>query len=274
MPCDKKVRSRKPHTCQKVDELLTLLTHCFVREGSKLDSAHVNLSRGASMPFDTSGLPQPPDARAWSFTEGFSAETSSMIEARRRSAELKAHFVSPATGSALQFLARAIQAQHIVEIGTSTGGATQWLVKALPEDGQITSIDVDGEHHRIAKELFTRADIPLHLTRLITGRPAEVLPRLSDGAYDMVVIASDASDLNPLLDQAVRLLRLGGLVVVLDAFGGGKVGDPAQRDSATVARRLLVQRMGNDPRLTPSLLPVGDGLLAAVVNSYELPADH
>ena len=226
------------------------------------------------MPFDTSGLPQPPDNRAWSFTEGFKAETHAMAEARRRSSELKAHFVSPATGSALQMLARAINAQHIVEIGTSTGGASQWLVKALPEDRQITSIDFDGEHHRIAKELFVKADIPLHLTRLITGRPAEVLPRLSDGAYDMVLIASDASDLNPLLDQAVRLLRIGGLVVVLDAFGGGKVGDPAQRDSATVARRLLVQRIGNDPRLTSSLLPVGDGLLVAVVDSHDLASEN
>ena len=93
------------------------------------------------------------------------------------------------------------------------------------------------------------------------------------GAPLPVVIATNTNDLNPLLDQAVRLLRLGGVIVLLDAFGGGKVGDPAQRDTATVSRRLLVQRIGNDPRLTPSLLPVGDGLLIAVVNRYDFPAD-
>ena len=49
--------------------------------------------------------------------------------------------------------------------------------------------------------------------------------------------------------------------------------DPAQRDAATVSRRLLVQRMGNDPRLASSLLPVGDGLVIAVVNTYEFESE-
>ncbi|MEY3278353.1 MAG: hypothetical protein RLZZ426_839 [Actinomycetota bacterium] len=225
------------------------------------------------MAFDTSGLPQPPDARSWSFTEGFSAETLPLAEARKRSIEIKAHFVSPATGGTLRMLATAIGAQHVVEIGTSTGGAMQWVLQALPDDGQITSIDVDGEHHRIAKELLATADEATHRTRLITGRPTEVLPRLSDRAYDMVLIASDALDLNILLDQAIRLLRVNGLVILIDAFGGGKVGDPAQRDTATVNRRLLVQRINQDPRLTCALLPVGDGLLVAVVREHDLPAD-
>jgi len=226
---------------------------------------------GAHMGLDLSALPQPPDNRGWAFTENFSREAEQVLAARLRSVELGAHSISPAAGAALRMLTKAIAAEHVIEIGTSTGGVTLWVLEALPTDGQITSIDVDGEHHRIARELLNKAGIAPARARLITGRPAEVLPRMSDGAYDMVLIASDASDLIPLLEQSIRLLRLGGLIVVVDAFGGGKVGDPAQRDPATVSRRLLVQRIATDSRLTASLLPVGDGLLVAVVNAYDLP---
>lgn len=225
------------------------------------------------MPFDTTQLPGPPDDRAWGFVESFSRESEFAYTARIKALEIGADVVSPATGSALRMLAQAMAARNICEIGTSTGGAALWLLEGAGEAGHLTSIDTDGEHHRIAREILTDAGVSTPRSRLITGRPAEVLPRMADGAYDMVLIATNTNDLNPLLDQAVRLLRIGGVIVLLDAFGGGKVGDPAQRDTATVSRRLLVQRIGNDPRLTASLLPVGDGLLVAVVNSYDFPAD-
>lgn len=225
------------------------------------------------MVFDTTQLPGPPDDRAWSFVESFSRESTVVRSAREKALEIGAAVVSPATGAILKTLARAMSATHIVQIGTSTGGAALWLLEGTGEAGHLTSIDSDGEHHRIAREVFSEADILPTRSRLITGRPAEVLPRMADGAYDIVVIGTSTNDLNPLLDQAIRLLRIGGCIVLLDAFGGGKVGDPAQRDAATVSRRLLVQRMGNDPRLTASLLPVGDGLVIAVVNSYDFDSE-
>ncbi|MEY4322883.1 MAG: hypothetical protein RL410_664 [Actinomycetota bacterium] len=217
------------------------------------------------MAFDATNGNAAPDERGWAFVESLARESESIRQARIRSAELNASYVTAAEGAALRMLAHASSAAHIVEIGTSTGGATQWLVQGLRGDGQVTSIDADGEHHRIAKELFAQAAIATSHTRLITGRPAEVLPRLQDAAYDMVVLATDPSDLNPLLDQAIRLLRVNGLIVLLNALGNGKVGDPAQRDAATIARRLFVQRINNDPRLMSSMLPVGHGLLVASV---------
>ncbi len=221
------------------------------------------------MAFDTTQLPGAPDDRAWSFVESYSRESEFARAARERAREVGADVVSPATGSALRMLARIMAAKNIIEIGSGTGGAALWLLEGAGEEGHLTSIDADGEHHRIARDLFTEAGIPAPRSRLITGRPAEVLPRMADAAYDIALINTSTNDLTPLLDQAVRLLRIGGAVILLNAFGGGRVGDPAQRDTATVTRRLLVQRMGNDRRLTASLLPVGDGILVAVVNSHE-----
>ena len=224
------------------------------------------------MAFDMTGLSPAPDERGWSYVEGFARENENAKQARLRSAELNANFVSPAEGATLRMLAGASSAQHIVEIGTSTGGATQWLLQGMHVDGQVTTIDVDGEHHRIARELFTAAEIPASQTRMISGRPGEVLPRLTDSAYDIFLMTNDGTDLDPLLEHAIRLLRIDGLIIVLNALGNGKVGDPAQRDPATVARRLFIQRINNDPRLLSSLIPVGNAILVARVKNRDAAA--
>jgi len=92
-----------------------------------------------------------------------------------------------------------------------------------------------------------------------------VLPRLADGAYDIVFIDGDKSEYPAYLDEAVRLLRPGGAVVLDNALWHDKVADPAQRDPQTIALRELVTSVRDDERFIPSLLPVGDGLLVAVL---------
>jgi predicted O-methyltransferase YrrM len=68
------------------------------------------------------------------------------------------------------------------------------------------------------------------------------------------------------LEQAIRLVRTRGLIVFASAFGNDLVPDPAQRDPETIERRALVEAIRDDERLVPVLLPVGDGLLAAIVS--------
>ena len=205
-----------------------------------------------------------PTEASWDFTEAYCPESDAIITARHRAAELGVVSVSPAAGAALRLLAAMTHARTIVEIGTGTGVTALWMLQALREDGQLTSIDVEGEHHRVAREVLAGADVPQGRVRLIAGRPAEILPRLQDGAYDVVLLNVEPAALNPMLDQSLRLLRPGGIFVVSNIFGGNRLGDPAQRDPATVARRLFAHRVAEDPRLLPAMLPTGDGLLVAV----------
>jgi predicted O-methyltransferase YrrM len=132
-------------------------------------------------------------------------------------------------------------------------------------DGILTSVDVEAENQRVARATFAAAGLNPARTRLITGRALEVLPRLTDGAYDIVFVDGDKSEYSAYLDQAVRLLRPGGAVVFDNALWHDKVADPAQRDPQTIDLRALVTAMRDDERFTPSLLPVGDGLLVAVL---------
>lgn len=171
--------------------------------------------------------------------------------------------MSPGTGAALAWLAGLIGARAVVEVGTGTGVSGLWLLRAMGDDGVLTTVDLEGEHLREAKQTFAAEAIPPARTRLITGRARDVLPRLADGAYDLVVIDGPADEAQANVDEALRLLRSGGIVAIVGAFGDDRVADPAQRDPDTVAMRAVVHAVRDDERLASVLLPTGDGLLAA-----------
>jgi predicted O-methyltransferase YrrM len=198
------------------------------------------------------------------FAEGWLAEHEALETARRRAAEIGAVPISPAGGAALRFLAASVRAKAVVEIGTGAGVSGSWLVSGMEPDGILTSIDTEGEHQRVARATFADVGIPANRVRLINGRALEVLPRLTDGAYDLVFCDAAASEALGYLAEAMRLLRPGGIVVFDDALWHHQVANPTARDPETTAVRELLKVIREDERLVPVLLPVGDGLLAAV----------
>lgn len=199
------------------------------------------------------------------WTQSWLPEDDTIRMARAKSMDLASDPISPAVGALLSTLAATIDARNVVEIGTGTGVSSLWLLKGMRADGVLTSIDIEAEHQRIAKEVFTSAQVSSGRTRLITGKALDVLPRLADNAYDLVFVDGDEREFDAYVEHAIRLLRPGGLLIIDDALRGGKVADPARRDSATIAVRTLVTRLRDDDRLVPSLLPVGEGVLVATL---------
>ena len=131
-------------------------------------------------------------------------------------------------------------------------------------DGVLTSIDIETEHQKAARDAFGEAGIAPNRTRLISGPALEVLPRLTDGAYDLVLCDADKREYAEYLEQGVRLLRSGGVLAFDNALWHDRVADPAQRDESTTTIRELGKAVRDDPRLISAMLPCGDGLLAAV----------
>ena len=198
------------------------------------------------------------------YVEQYLPEDEPLRDARRRGEDVGATPVGPAGGAALRFLATAIGARTVVEIGSGCGVSGIWLLRGMRPNGVLTSVDVEPENQRLAREAYADAGFPTSRARLITGRALDVLPRLTDGAYDLVFCDAVKQEYPDYLPEALRLLRPGGVVAFDDALGSDTVADPTNRSPDTVAVRELGRLVREDDRLTPMLLPVGDGLLAAV----------
>jgi predicted O-methyltransferase YrrM len=197
------------------------------------------------------------------YAESWLPEDHVLAAARARAAEVGVLPVPPMTGAVLRFLAAASSARAVAEVGTGTGVSGLWILQGMQPDGILTSIDVESEHLRLAKESFAEAGVSSRV-RLIAGRALQVLPKLADAAYDLVHLDAGLVETPDLLPEALRALRVGGILAVSRAMAGGRVADPAARDSAVVAMREVGQLLRADERLVPLLLPLADGLAAAV----------
>ncbi len=201
--------------------------------------------------------------RNLAYVEESVVEDEVLLDARERATELGAAPVPASVGALLSMYAQMLGARSVVEVGTGAGVSGLWLLDGMREDGTLTTIDSEPEHQRAAKEAFRTAEIAPARTRLINGRALDVLPRLADGAYDLVFV--DASPMeHPLyVEQGVRLLREGGAFILNNALLGGRVPDQSQRDPATQAVRAATRAIAENRELTSVLIPIGDGLLCA-----------
>lgn len=163
----------------------------------------------------------------------------------------------PNVGAALRYLATAIGAKSVVEVGTGCGASGIWLLRGMRNGGVLTSVDTEPECQRLARKAFSQAGFAANQARLILGRALDVLPRLSDGAYDLVFCDTDTKRYPDYLAIGLRLLRPGGVLVFNDVLAAG----PAQ---VPTAMRELAEMMRTDERLVPLLLPIADGVLTAV----------
>lgn len=196
--------------------------------------------------------------------EGSISEDAILAGARERAVDIGAGAVTPAVGALLSLLAKLSGGKAVAEVGTGAGVSGLWLLSGMSDDGVLTTIDIEPEYLRLAKQTFAEAGIGPSRTRLISGRAQEVLTRLADESYDLVFVDADPIDQPDYVVEGVRLLRSGGVIVVHRAGLGGRAGDPAARDAEVVAVREAARLIAEDERLTPALVPLGDGVLAAV----------
>ena len=130
----------------------------------------------------------PPSPLTWAYADEWAEEPPEVAEARRRAREMGAPVPSRAVGALLRSLVAATRAQSVVEVGSGTGVTGGWILAGLPAEGALTTVDPDSALQTAARDTFTRMGVSHTRVRTIAGAPRQVLPRLSDGAYDVVVI--------------------------------------------------------------------------------------
>ena len=200
---------------------------------------------------------------SWKYAEDFVVESPAILTARQHSLELGIDPISPATGAQLAVLAAASSTHSILEVGTGAGVSGLWLLAGAP-DAVLTSIDIELDHQQYARTAFAADGVPANRIRLITGRAAEVLPRMNDGAYDLVFVDADEGSVLDYVEHALRIARKGGLVLVAHALWRGRVADPTRRDDTAEDFRALLTTIAESTAVSSAVSTAGDGLLQLV----------
>lgn len=202
------------------------------------------------------------------YADRFAAEPPELTAARERAAHLPGPGpVEPAVGAVLAVLAAQAEARSVVSIGSGGGLAGLWLLRGMRPDGVLTALDGDPEQLRATRTAFADAGVAPGRARMIFGTPAEVLPRLSPGAYDLVVCAGPPREYADHLRGLLDLVRVGGTLVCHGLLADGRIADRTARDPQTVAWREISRAVREDEDLLPAVLPIGAGLLVATKRS-------
>lgn len=194
------------------------------------------------------------------YIDELAAEDAVRIEARDASIELGIEPVAPSVGALLAAATASAQARSILEVGTGAGVSGLWLLAGAPT-ATLTSIDTELDHHQHARQAFAKAGYPSTKVRLITGRAQDVLPRMNEASYDVVLIDADPHGVLEYVEHALTLVRVGGSVLVAGALAGGRVADPAQRDETVADLRALLRELASSDAVVAAVSPAGTGLL-------------
>jgi caffeoyl-CoA O-methyltransferase len=174
--------------------------------------------------------------------------------------------ISPEQGRFMAFLVELMGVRRYLEVGVFTGYSSLSVALAMPAEGRIVACDRSEEWTGIARRYWKEAGVEQKI-ELRLGNGLESLDALAAsgarGSFDFVFIDADKEPALDYYEKSLVLLRTGGLFGFDNALWAGKVADPNVTDVGTRAVRALNEHASRDPRVSATLVPIGDGLLLA-----------
>ncbi|KAF6751680.1 O-methyltransferase family 3 protein [Ephemerocybe angulata] len=177
--------------------------------------------------------------------------------------------VSPAQGKLLNLLVRTTGAKRVLEVGTLGGYSTIWLARAVPEGGHVTTLELDPHHAKVATENLTNAGLA-DKVEVIVGPAGETIKKLEPNPhYDFAFIDADKPGNLLYFQEAKRLVRSGGAIIVDNVCRNGRVADPEYSDASVEGVRTLLKGIQGDKEVEATTIgTVGekgyDGFLYAI----------
>lgn len=199
-----------------------------------------------------------------------SDDTLDAILQNNARAGLPAHDVAPNQGKLLALFAQMVGAKRILEIGTLGAYSTVWLARALPEGGEVVTLEADQHHAQVARQNIELAGLQSRIKQH-QGPALDTLPALIDsGPFDMIFIDADKPNNPHYLQWALKLSRPGTLIIGDNVVRDGEVVNPASDDDRVQGVRSFFDLIAEEPRLSATALQtVGskgwDGFLLARV---------
>jgi predicted O-methyltransferase YrrM len=177
--------------------------------------------------------------------------------------------IAPEQGQFMALLIKLLNAKKTLEIGVFTGYSTLVVALALPPDGKVIACDVSEESTTIARHYWQKAEVA-HKIDLRLAPAQETLQKLLETGhsetFDFAFIDADKSNYDHYYEQALQLVRPGGVIAIDNVLWSGRVADPTVQDNRTNRIRALNHKLHQDTRITLSLVPIGDGLTLALKN--------
>jgi caffeoyl-CoA O-methyltransferase len=181
--------------------------------------------------------------------------------------------ISANQGKFLQVLARLCNAKMILEIGTLAGYSTIWLARALPQDGQLITLEFDPKHADVARKNILLAGLD-SIVDIRIGKALDTLPQIEQegiAPFDMIFIDADKTPYTEYFQWALRLSRPGTLIVADNVIREGKVLDPNSSDEMVQGVQRFNDMLAKTTSVTATIIQtIGakdhDGMAIAVVN--------
>ncbi len=191
-------------------------------------------------------------------------ESSLLARLREETAQLsQARWqIAPEQGQFMALLVRLTGARRVIEVGTFTGYSALCMAQALGEGGRLICCDLPGDYNATARRYFAEAGVAESIEWRL-GPALESLAALAregQGAFDLIFIDADKANYPAYLEQALFLLRQGGLLLFDNTLWSGRVLQRSPDSEDTRAIQALNLALRDDPRIDLSLLPLGDGL--------------
>ena len=130
--------------------------------------------------------------------------------------------ISADAGRFLQVLLRSIGARRVLEVGTLGGYSAIWMARALPPAGVVVTLEREERHAEFARRYVARAGLAA-VVDVRQGRALDILPSLDGEEFDLIYLDADRGPIATYFDWAMRLVRLGGLILAHNVL----LGDPA-----------------------------------------------
>jgi len=179
------------------------------------------------------------------------------------SAGIPAIWIAPEQASFLQVLLRIARAKDVIEVGTLAGYSAIWMARALPPGGKLRTIEVSSKHAAFAREWIAKSDVRAKV-EVLEGRGSDVLKTFADASADAAFLDADKVGYGEYLEESLRILRPGGMVLVDNAFAFGQVLDERPKDREVPAVKAFNEKMAREPRLQSVIVPLGDGMWVGV----------
>ncbi|KAM0875429.1 hypothetical protein ACQ4PT_036817 [Festuca glaucescens] len=171
--------------------------------------------------------------------------------------------VSPAQAQLLAMLVQILGAQRCIEVGVFTGYSSLAVALALPESGRLVACERDERCLEVAKRYYRLAGVA-HKVDVKHALAVDSLKSLLESgeasSYDFAFVDADKKMYEEYFELLLKLVRVGGLIVMDNVLWYGRVADPLVNDPKTISIRDFNKKLLEDTRVNISMVPIGDGM--------------